>query len=162
MAKKKAKQDGEDLAILHPEREITVGGRKLTVREYGFVEGLRLAAIAAPIVQDLAAISGGDGTLLGYAALQTVFANHADAVVDMIAQACDQPRDWIAEHLSDGDGQALLMTWWAVNGPFFVRRVVQALQMRAALGAFAGAKSTPPSSRPATTPSASGTTHAVN
>ncbi|MDF5999802.1 hypothetical protein P4050_15915 [Pseudomonas aeruginosa] len=54
-----AAQGADDLQILHPEREIEVAGRKLTVREYGFVEGLRLRPMIQPLLDDLYAISQG-------------------------------------------------------------------------------------------------------
>lgn len=156
-------EGADDLEILHPEREIEIGGIKVTVREYGGVEGMRLAAVAAPVVHDLAAITHADrtGDMLAYLNLQAVFAKHVDAITGMVAQACDQPRAWV-ESLCDADLQSLLVTWWSVNGPFFVRRVVQTLQMQAAVGELAGAKSTASSPSMGTTPSGSGGTHAVN
>lgn len=163
MTQTEAHDGADDLEILHPEREIEIDGRVITVREYGGVEGMRLAAAAAPVVHDLAALTGADkgGDMLAYLNLQAVFARHVDAITGMVAQACDQPRAWV-ESLGDADLQTLVVTWWAVNGPFFVRRVVQTLQMRAATGAFAGARSTASSPPMATTPNGSGGTHAVN
>lgn len=154
----------DDLQVLHPEREMEIAGVKVTMREYGFVEGMRLAATAAPVVHDLSIITGDakDDGLLEYARLQAVFADHVDAITGMVAQACDQPREWV-ETLGDADGQTLLFAWWAVNGPFFVRRVLVALQMRMAAKRFNGATSTPSSPPPATaTPSDSGDSRVVN
>jgi hypothetical protein len=159
-----ANADGaDDLEILHPEREIEIAGRKIVMREYGGVEGIRLAGAAAPVVHDLAALTSADkgGDMLAYLNLQAVFAKHVDAITGMVAQACDQPRAWV-ESLGDADLQTLLVTWWAVNGPFFVRRVVQTVQMQMATGAFAGAKSTAFSPPTTTTSRDSGTTRAVN
>lgn len=162
---KAAQSDGaDDLEILHPERKLEIAGTTVTMREYGFVEGMRLAATAAPIVHDLSTITGAadDGGMLEYARLQAVFATHVDAITGMVAQACDQPREWV-EGLGDGDGQALLFAWWAVNGPFFVRRVLSELQMKLAAMAFAGAPSTPSSPPPATAmPNGSGSSRVVN
>lgn len=156
-------EGADDLEILHPEREIEIGGRTVTVREYGGVEGMLLAAAAAPVVHNLAAITHADrnGDLLAYLNLQAIFSKHVDAITGMVAQACDQPRAWV-ESLGDADLQSLLVTWWAVNGPFFVRRVVQTLQMKATLGELAGAKSTASSPSMGTTRNGSGDTHAVN
>lgn len=143
-----------DLEILHPERVLEIAGVKVTMREYGFVEGMRLAGTAAPVVHDLASIGGADleGGMLQYARLQAVFSQHVDAVTAMVAQACDQSVAWV-QGLDDADGQALLLAWWAANGPFFVRRVLLELQMRLAGMASAGASSMPPSPPPATAPS---------
>lgn len=167
MTKRKANpvdDAADDLEILHPERELQIAGVKITMREYGFVEGMRLAGAAAPVVHDLAALSGANvaGSLLEYANLQAVFAKHVDAIVGMVAQACDQPVEWVSK-LQPVDGENLLLTWWAVNGPFFVRRVITELQMRVVNQPFDGAKSTPRSPRPDTAPpTASDGTHAVN
>jgi len=139
----------DDLEILHPEREIEIAGVKVTMREYGFVEGMRLAGKAAPIVHDIKGLSADvTGAGLEYSALEAVFATHADTITDMVAQACDQPVEWVRT-LPPEDGENLIFTWWAVNGPFFVRRLLRDLAMRVA-GASAGATSTPVSRQPAT------------
>jgi hypothetical protein len=155
-----AEQAADDLEILHPEREIELAGRKLTMREFGFVEGLRLAGQVAPIVHDLAALEPDDvgGGAFEYAKLQALFGAHADAIEALIAQACDQPAAWV-HALGDADGQALLIVWWAVNGPFFVRRLALELQMRAVARPSPGARSTTPS---AATSDGSGNTRVVN
>lgn len=157
---KKPRQGGDDLAILHPDREATIAGRKITMREYGFVEGMRLSATAAPLVDALAdaAESSGPVTL---DAVQAVFGAHSDAIVALIAQACDQPAEWVAA-LNDADGQNLFGLWWAVNGGFFVRRVVSTVQVRTLRAKSAGASSTQPSSATATTRAHSEATPAVN
>ncbi len=113
-----------DLEILNPERQLRIQGELITVREYGFVEGLKIRPIAQPFIDSLGELfrSGGlstDGVI-------DVVAEHLDAVLQLVATAADVDRAWI-EQLNDADGQALLMTWWGVNGPFFVR----ALQTRA-------------------------------
>jgi len=166
----------DDLEILHPEREIEIAGRAVTVREYGGVEGMRIAGQLAPVVHDLASLGHADrnGDMLAYANLQVVFEKHIDAMLGLLARACTPAdatpaqrqacRAWIdSPEVGDDALQSLLVIWWAVNGPFFVRRVVQTLQMRAAVGAFDGAKSMASSPRPGmATPPASDATRAVN
>lgn len=148
-----APDDGaDDLEVLHPEREFELDGRKIVMREYGFVEGLRLAAQAAPVVQDLASLANNRDDAEGlrsFANLESVFARHEDALLALVAQACDQPVAWVRD-LDDENGRSLLLAWWAVNGPFFVRRVITELQMRLAAVPSAGDASTPASSAPAT------------
>lgn len=176
-AESKPAADGaDDLEILHPEREIEIAGRVVTVREYGGVEGMRIAGQLAPVVHDLASLSRADrnGDMLAYANLQVVFEKHIDAILGLLARACTPAdatpaqrqacRAWIeSPDVGDDALQSLLVTWWAVNGPFFVRRVVQTLQMRAAVGAFDGAKSMASSPRPdMAVPPASDDTRAVN
>lgn len=155
-----AKQDGaDDLAILHPDRQLVIAGVPVTMREYGHVEGLRLHALITPIVDGIKAIAL-SGELADTDALRPVFGDNADAVVQLMAAACDQPVEWVAG-LSDEDGNNLQLLWWAVNSHFFVRRVRESLIVHR-LKASAGLMSTPPSHAPATTPSGSAATRRVN
>lgn len=141
-------EGADDLEILHPEREIEIAGVKVVMREYGFVEGMHLAAKAAPIVHDIKSLAADlTDVRLEYSALEAVFAMHMDIIIDMVAQACDQPMEWVRE-LSPEDGEALTFVWWAVNGPFFVRRLLRDMAMRIA-PASAGVTFTHASARPA-------------
>lgn len=139
----------DDLEVLHPERRATIAGCEVTVREYGFVEGLRLQPLVEPIIADLQGLLGS-----GVPSLEAVLAilgQHADTVVALMAVAADVDEEWIAG-LSQDDGHLLLMLWWGANGPFYLRSAA----MRRLAAARAGATSTPPSSPPATAmPSAS-------
>jgi len=150
-SKQAPSDDGaDDLEILHPERQLEIAGVKVTMREYGFVEGMRLATKAAPIVHAIKGLSTDlTGAGLEYSALEAVFAAHMDTITDMAAQACDQPVAWVRT-LPPEDGENLIFTWWAVNGSFFVRRLLRDLAMRVAGQASAGATSTPVSRQPAT------------
>ncbi len=136
----------DDLNVLHPEREVELDGRTVTVREYGFVEGLKIQRSAAVLVAALVEAQGaGD---VAYQSVQSIMADHADILIDLMARAADVDADWI-RGLSDEDGQLLMMVWWSVNGPFFVRRVAVDVAITAQ---SAGQTSTPPSS-PTATPS---------
>lgn len=156
------KQDAEDsLAILHPERTVSIGGETITVREYGFVEGMRLAAHIQPIVDALAdAIGLAKEITLG--AIRTALGGHPDDVVALIAAASDRTPEWV-RGLSDADGDTLLLTWYGVNSSFFIRRVVAALHVKRAMAsALIGQTSTPPSSHTDTMRNGSGPTRSVN
>lgn len=138
--------EGADLDVLHPERALTVGGRAVTVREYSFIEGLRIQQRVRPIVAGLeAAAEGGDVSM---DVLDELVARHTDDVLALVAQACDQPVEWV-RGLSDEDGQALLLAWWGVCSRFFIRRLVMRRAWQAAQQP-AGATSTPASSTTAT------------
>lgn len=158
MSQQKPTVDGEDdLAILHPERSATIAGVAVVMREYGFVEGMRLNALVVPIVAGMAVmLDTGDLTDLNQ--LGQVFADNADGVAALIAAACDQPQAWV-ESLDDDSGRALHLLWWSVNAPFFGRRLVDSVVVRQ-LQECAGLTSMPPSLVPATSHSARG--HAVN
>ncbi|MBS0457468.1 MAG: hypothetical protein JSS44_09095 [Proteobacteria bacterium] len=148
----------QDLEVLHPERVIHIGGSEVTVREYGFLAGLRLQAAAAPIV---AALADAAERGLNLAAIQGVLAAHPAQIVALLAAATDLPPAQI-EALPDDEGQLLLLTWWAVNAGFFVRRVATAIAARRAAEASAGQTSTPSSSPTDTISPDSATTPAGN
>lgn len=146
MAKKrepKKEAGSDDLEVLHPERTAVIAGRKITVREYGFVEGLRLLPLAEPIIAALQDLASTGGTV--FDAVLAVAAEHADVVVHLMAAAADVEVEWL-ESLGQSDGHLLLMMWWGANGPFYLRRAALQLVARGR----AGAMSTPPSSAPAT------------
>ena len=130
----KREAGADDLEVLHPERLLTIAGREVTVREYGFVEGLRLLRLAEPIIAGLQGdIARGTPT---FDSVMGVIAEHADVAVQLMAIACDVDAEWI-ESLSQDEGQLLLMTWWGVNGPFYMRTA----SVRAGVAARAGATS---------------------
>jgi hypothetical protein len=131
----------DDLEILHPEREPTIAGRQLVVREYGFVEGLKLRPLYAPMVETLKPVLA-EGELNALEDVLDLLAEHADRLPELMAKACDQPTEWVAG-LGHEDGHHLLLVWWGVNGPFFVRSAVgQLLNERLRAARCAGVTST--------------------
>lgn len=142
----------DDLSILHPNHVVTVGGQELTVREYGFIEGLKLQPLARPFIDDLVrtlAQAGDDD----YELALDVIGRHAEAVVEMVAVAASVDAAWVTA-LEPADGDLLLQAWFAANSGFFARaatrRAVAAVLKREARPSAGGA-STPISSPPATT-----------
>jgi hypothetical protein len=156
------KQDGQDdLAILHPEQEMDIDGVHVVMREYGGIEGLRLAPHVQPLVDAIADVVA-PGQELGLSMVRQAFAKHEDHVVVLMATACDRSVEWVSG-LSDTDFDDLLALWYGVNAAFFVRRVVKEVMVRrSAALAFAGLTSTPPSSITGTTPGSSESTRTVN
>src|SRR6185437_3659103 len=134
---------GDDLAILFPERTVTVAGRTVVMREYTFIESILLAD-ALPYDD----------------ALRPIFGEHADDVVTLIAKAADQPREWVAS-LGDEEGNQLRLLWWSVNGDFFGRRVRESIVLHQ-LRVSAGQTSSSSSPAPASTPMDSATKPVVN
>jgi hypothetical protein len=149
-----------DLAILHPDRVQTIAGVRVTMREYGFVEGMQLSHLVEPVATALSDAAS-TGELLTPGALRPVFAGHLAAVTTLIATACDQPEAWV-RGLNDADGQALILLWWVTNADFFVRRVIEAITARQMETASAGQTPTPLSPGPAMTPAESASTRTVN
>ncbi len=147
--RKKAAAGADDLAILHPQREVIVAGRTLTIREYGFVEGMRMRALAQPFTESLYQHASVGGDAPDFSAMETLIADHLDEVLQLIAASADVDVDWIAS-LNDTDGYRLMQAWWLVNSGFFIRRVLQRLATDRAVARLAGPRSTTPSSAPAT------------
>ncbi len=134
-----------DLDVLFPDRDIEVGGAKVTVRELRFEEQILHHALLNRVVEDLAAIpldalESGEGVNL---VLDAIF-RHWESLRPLVALSADQSEDWVRE-LSGQDGETLVLVWWAVNQGFFIRRLLRpAIAQRAMRPA--GAKSSPPSS----------------
>lgn len=153
-----AKQDGvDDLAIQFPDRQAVIAGVTLTMREYRWVEGMRLQLLTAPIVERLADLAE-QGRLGDAAAHESLFADHADALPLLIGTACDQPLEWV-ESLSDRDGRNLRLLWWTVNLPFFSTRVSDRLLARQLDGLMSSAGSSQPDTG---SPTSSPSTRVVN
>lgn len=111
----------DDLAILHPDRTLMIGGRTLTLREYGFFEGLDVADRAAGFIADLVAAS--EHGALRYAQVRRLFGRHRAVIPAIAAQAGDVDAAWL-EALAPDDLELYLATWFAVNAAFFVREVL--------------------------------------
>ena len=139
----------DDLAILHPDRTLVLGGRTIVLREYGFFEGLEVADRAAAFIADLIAAS--DEGALRYAQVRRLFGRHRAVIPVIAAQAGDVEVAWL-EALPPDELELYLATWFAVNAAFFVREVLAELReaQLLAAGASAGAISSPDSPPPAT------------
>lgn len=155
-----AEVGADDLEILHPERSATIAGRAITMREYGFIEGLKLAPLYKGIVEDLSqAVTIERSPPLDE--IVALLAAHADQVEELIAIAADVEVEWV-RGLDDLPGMNLMYLWWIVNAPFFLRRVfdrIKANMVKAAVDA--GATPTPSSSSTATDQATLGDTPAA-
>lgn len=150
----------DDLSVLHPDITLTIAGESITVREYGFIEGMGLRPVVAPLIADLC-------TLIVTKPLAEdvydVLGTHVDLMRQAIAVSVDRDPAWV-EALNDRDGDDLVQAWWTVCGPFFLRQVVRRWQERSARDAMPSAgptsttlsstQGTDPSSDSAATPSA--------
>lgn len=142
----------DELEILHPHRAVQVAGVSLTVREYGFVEGLQVRALAKPFLEALYQVVGGGNRVPSFDEVQDVLANHDEAVVQLIARSAAVDAAWVRT-LGDEDGELLMLNWWMANAGFFIRRVLRrASTDRLVAAALAGDGSTTPSSAPAMDP----------
>jgi hypothetical protein len=146
----------DDLGILFPDQVVVAGGRTLTVREYGFIEGLRLrktsGAFFASLLQML---EGNGGHVPSYEEAELLFAENAETVTALVAQAASPPGTKevtveFIESLSDEEGDRLFLAWWVANAGFFIRRAMRHVAVEMHAGRWGGAKSSTPSSAPAT------------
>ncbi|WP_223871540.1 DUF6631 family protein [Candidatus Dactylopiibacterium carminicum] len=145
---RKAAAPADDLAVLFPDREITVAGVQLTVRELTFEEQVAHHAVLADLADALGAIPPDAlQTESGVNVVLDVLAAHWEGVRGLVAISTGQPLDWIRA-LGGEDGENLALTWWAVNQGFFMRRLLRPALMRRVLQVGAG--SSQPSSSTAT------------
>lgn len=145
----KAVEGADDLATLAPDGEITIAGEKIVVREYRFMEGLRLKVTARPFFDGLYDMLGGDQPRQddkppSFEDVLALVVENEQIVAGMVATSVDRPLDWL-EGLSEADGDALMLTWWSVNSGFFFRSVFRrAMQTRLAAKPHDGHASTTP------------------
>ncbi|TAA45642.1 DUF6631 family protein [Pseudoxanthomonas winnipegensis] len=148
---------GDSLVELHPNITITVAGRAVTVREYGFFEGLEVAARCPGFIASLGGMCAA-GTL-AYARVRRLFGLHRTEVINAAAVSTGQDPEWI-ERLDGADAELLMSTWFGVTGSFFVHEAVQELvelQPRplASTTPISGTASSPSSPPPASATSTS-------
>ncbi len=154
--------EADELEILHPERQLKLAGRDITVHEYSFVEGLRLRALAKPFTDGLYNLLSGN-QVPDFDAIQDLLGEHVDVVLDLVCESARLDRDFI-DSLDPAEGELLLMAWWACCGPFFLRSATRRIQVQLQEQATAkalslasqnqspGQNSTPASSPTATNP----------
>lgn len=147
-----------ELDILHPDRQIRLRDRLLTLREYGYIEGLQLQGGIKPLLDGLYALYSRDGAAPTVEQVRDVFAQHALSLQWLLAQSMTPyPEDpagleafvdataanaRFVNSLDDIEGDQLFSVWWAVSGGFFIRR------FRARLLAAAQSRSAPSGSTP--------------
>ena len=156
-----AKDGADDLAVLFPDHRLSIDGREIVVRELRFEEQLAHHHLLKPIADAFAALppeAFSDPAAVN--AVLDLLAEHWAAVGQLVALSCGQAVEWIGT-LRPQDGEALLLTWWAANQGFFVRRLLRPALVRQAIGR-AGAASSPASSPRGTTGASSAATPAGN
>lgn len=141
-----AADPAEDLQIIAGETRVTLSdGEAVTLREYGFMQGMQVDAIASGIVKDLQDLFLSDQQgLFRLQDLARIFGQAPDIMVTLLAMACDRAEDWVRQ-LSDQDGMLIQLAWWSVNKDFFIRRLVTEAGARAmkAVTPSAGEASSP-------------------
>lgn len=146
-----------ELQILHPDQTLPIADRILVLREYSFFEGLRVSGLAKPFTDDLYALLSQAQAMPAVEEIAEVVGSHTALVRQLIAWSAtplatnDDPAEFarqVAEtaawinRLGERDGELLLLAWWVVCGPFFIRRVLR--RGAQAASQSAGQGSTPP------------------
>ena len=148
------------LGVLHPEGAIELRGRTVEVREYGYIEGLKVQATCQAFLDGLYALVARTEAPPSADLMRRLLKNHAITLQWLMAQAitpvnddlqafADAVRDnarWI-ETLNDIEGDALTTLWWGVNQGFFTRRLRE-LTVAARAAAAASQSTTPGSTQP--------------
>lgn len=152
------------LEVLLPDRQLTVGGIEVTVRELSFREQLANNYLLAPMADALSVIpaeqlEGPDSINIIYDAL----ALYSDSLSELVAISCGKSVEWV-DALPPADGEALILSWWMVNSGFFVRRLWRPRLLARATGRSqpVGDESSPTSSAPGTPATPSAITPAAN
>jgi hypothetical protein len=143
-AKKAAPQSA--IGVLHPELDVQIADRVVRIREYGYVEGLKLQAAVAPFLDALYGLFAAADEPPSAHDIAELVGEHITTVQWLIAQALtpivDDPQQFAAAvadnarwvgRLSEADGDALTTLWWGVNTGFFTRRFQRRLQARLAV-----------------------------
>lgn len=110
----------DDTDVLFPERVLSIAGEDVTVREFTFLEGIRLDAKIQPLLDGFEAAAEDDAT--GAELMATLLVDHQELMIELLATCSDRDVEWV-ESLSDSDGQDLMWTFWQVNRRFFLRRI---------------------------------------
>lgn len=143
------KSGSDDLTILHPNQTRKIAGINITVREYGWVEGLKLRELANPILLDIEKQMV-DGTVPDFDQLRVILGKHCAATLQLIAQAADVDVEFL-ETLNQRDGELIEAMWWGCNGPFFMHSVIKKISDKRLVKVLQGGRTSTPNSSPAVT-----------
>lgn len=112
----------EQLAVHDPNVSLTIAGRAITVREYGFFEGLRMAARGEAFIDGLQQLVEQNGELR-FERIRHLFGVHEDAVIEMAAASATVEPEWV-RGLNKNNIDNFLATWFGVNGGFFAHEAL--------------------------------------
>lgn len=109
-----------DLSVLQPDRHVTVAGRVVVMREYGFFDSLELLPLLEPILVDLEDQAKAGAPWPEFNSVPSFLGNHANVLVHLIAKSASVEMEWMRS-LNAEQGYELVWWWWIVNGPFCKR-----------------------------------------
>ncbi|OOF65127.1 DUF6631 family protein [Rodentibacter sp. Ppn85] len=116
-----------ELDILYPNRDITVGGETVTVKEYTLLQQMQHHAKFTPFVAGLRAILGdGSPDDIKFEQIMQALSDNYHDIIELVAISTGKTPAFIA-NLEAKEGEDLILLWWAVNSDFFTRKAVQPL-----------------------------------
>ena len=116
-------EESNDLAVLMPNREITLAGETITVREYSFKDALTIGREIDQFVELIVNEMNGTNKITINQADAIIF-NNLELVYSLISTSIQKPISFI-EALSYENGLQLLDWWWVVNSGFFMNAVTR-------------------------------------
>lgn len=151
-----------ELEVLHPERFVQLGARKVEVREYGHVEWLLMLAQWEPLIAAIAEQLRTGGQI-SYEMALGVIAHHIEPLLPLICQASGLTPDELRA-LNPDDGEKVMAAWWEVNGRFFVLRAFNRVQfeLREAAARRQALASVTAGSTPASSPTGTTSTESAD
>jgi len=127
----------EEAQLLFNERQLTIGDRDVTVREFNYLDGLRVKVLIRPMLKDLRIhFENGNSDPED---IMLLMESHAEEWVEVCALAAGQPADWIAS-LPSSQGEALSLAVWEVCSDFFTQSLEAMLSLRLVLRAQAATR----------------------
>ena len=117
------KEESNDLATLMPNREITLAGETIMVREYSFKDALTIGNEIDQFVTLIVTEMNGTNKITIEQA-DSIIMNNLELVYPLISTSIQKPISFI-EALSYEDGLQLLDWWWVVNSRFFMNAVTR-------------------------------------
>lgn len=117
----------DDMSILWPEQEVTVGNSTVTVNEMTFGQSARLGEywrpVADAVLSELPQVTEEDASAYGsavYAIAERYASNLIELILATAKNASGEPleRDWV-EGLSPDEGMLLAVVWLTVHLRFF-------------------------------------------
>jgi hypothetical protein len=143
----------DDLAILYPDRDVTIAGEAHTVREFRYREGLEVALLARPFLAALRELFMAPDEEFTDVAFLALVEENPEVWLALVAKACGRDVEWVA-NLPNAEAMKLQSTFWEVNAPFFMRRLMWGASFMAGAKArrSRSRKSSPNSSGPDSAP----------
>lgn len=116
-------EEFNNLEVLMPNREITLAGETITVREYSFKDALTIGNEIDQFVTLIVTEMNGTNKITIEQA-DSIIMNNLELVYSLISTSIQKPISFI-EALSYEDGLQLLDWWWVVNSRFFMNAVTR-------------------------------------